>query len=109
MKVNFNVNSQDILIILNESEFPNKIAEDFFDNPIKATSLEAQAHFFLNSSKIFFNNSHQLDGGIQLVLPEENGDSYLINLLPEGVNYLRLHKQCSSRYPNGSKLMMTIK
>jgi len=51
-----------------------------------------------------------LDGGVQLVLPEEEGDSYFINLPPQSkaIEELKEKRFYSTRYSGGSKLMIKI-
>lgn len=109
--------SQDICLFLDNKEFGNLISKeskDFFDdNCIRGLSLEAEAYFFLGHCKnlieiIAYGN--QLDGGVQLVLPEEEEDSYFINLLPQSkaIKELKEKRFYSTPYPGGSKLMIKI-
>ncbi len=103
--------SQDITLRISKSEFleiTKERTEYFYEKVIRATSLEAEANFFLGFSENFFDGAKQLDSKIQLMLPNEKADPYLVNLLPEGVYYLRLHSEYVSRYAGGSKLFIII-
>lgn len=115
MKVKYH-ESQDICLTLDNREFEKLISKrtaDFFDNVIKAPSLEAEAYFYLGCCIDLFKSTgmdvEELDGGVQLILPKEIGDPYYINLFSDSVDKLKEIKQYSSRYPGGSKLMIIIK
>lgn len=114
MKVKYH-ESQDICLTLDNREFEKLVKErtaDFFGKAIRATSLEAETHFYLGCCVDLFKSTgidvEELDEGIQLVVPKEIGDPYYINLLSESVDTLKQIKQYSIRYPGGSKLMIKI-
>ena len=111
--------SQDITLRLNKEEFErliSKQAKDFFENnTIRALSLEARAYFYLGhcTQNMIELRAYakELDGGVQIILPDELEDSYYINLHPtsEAIRKLKEKRFYSTRYPGGSKLMIIIK
>jgi hypothetical protein len=117
MRVIYN-QSQDITLKIPKDEFNrliSKQSKDFFDdNVVRALSAELGTYLYLGHCK---NNllelmayRHTLEGGIQIVLPDELEDSYFINLPPESEVIKELNKKgnYSARYPGGSKIIFII-
>ena len=87
MQVKFDTSSQDISLILGKSEFLNisrKRTKNFYENAKKATSIEAEAHFFLAHTTETLPSMNILDGGIELKLPEEPGIFHNQNIKSAG-------------------------
>jgi hypothetical protein len=105
--------SQDAILLLSQEELDGLEAKmhntDFFGNCLKATSKEAEAHFFVGSSidKIFENVKEE--GGVQYKLPQELGDPYLINLKQTALTLLQRYKEYGIRYFGGAKLQFVVK
>ena len=116
MKVKYH-ESQDIDLTLEKGGFEkliSNISEDLFENCLKASNLEYGFYFYLGHcrSDVFelIAYANKLDGGVQIALPELEGDPYYVNLPPgsEAIEILRKTNFYSARYPGGAKLKIKI-
>lgn len=121
--------SQDITLKLTKEEtvaILNGPTNNFFDIHITSKEVdpitnnhyillrdicdELQAHFFLGYSidqAKMFRTAKTLDSGFgKIILPEQIGDSWKINLSRESIEHFKRGWPYGIRYPGGSKLFI---